>query len=195
MQSRSAFRPTQRSGSHSQAAVIPSTGNRRILTLHEVDTILISNSRLLGTTYYTLDIYTSPSTSPSTSNAVHWRPSEDGEECTRQPQYQIERTTADFKRLRVALNNAAHLAHKFSYCDFCKEMILYLDTEDKRLESSMYRLLVGQDKVARSQEEFINDVLAMLAYPFTACGAPLCSGQVQSHQVLYQFLLPRARDS
>ncbi|EGZ24446.1 hypothetical protein PHYSODRAFT_260291 [Phytophthora sojae] len=169
-----------------------STTQRRQLTLDEIEQVLVSGatSRRQGTTHYVLEVYTS-GPSPRDFDAACSKFYGDG----RTPAYHVEKSLADFDSLRRALYSASHLAHTYASCEFCKEMILYIDSGDKRFGSSVFRVLVGRDKIKRSLQEFMDDVLDMLKHFSSIEGTPWCSGQVQSHQVMRQFLLPRAPDS
>ncbi|KAE8982272.1 hypothetical protein PR003_g24768 [Phytophthora rubi] len=165
---------------------------RRQLTLDEIDRVLVSDatSRRQGTTHYVLEVYT-PSASPRDFDAACSKLYDDG----RTPAYCVEKSFPDFDNLRRALYTASHLAHTYASCEFCKEMILYIDSGDKRFGSGVFRVLVGRDKIKRSLQQFMDDVLDMLEHFASTEGTPWCSGQVQSHQVMRQFLLPRAPDS
>ncbi|KAF1790057.1 hypothetical protein GQ600_23126 [Phytophthora cactorum] len=61
--------------------------------------------------------------------------------------------------------------------------------------SSVLRLLVGRDKIIRSLQQFVDDVVDILIHFACIEGTPWCSGQVQSHQVVRSFLLPLAPDT
>ncbi|OWZ22869.1 hypothetical protein PHMEG_0002361 [Phytophthora megakarya] len=75
-------------------------------------------------------------------------------------------------------------------------MILYSDTMDKRFgSSSVFGVLINREKVIRSLQQFMDDILDMLVHFACIEGTPWCSSQVQSHQVVRQFLLPRAPDT
>ncbi|KAG7380338.1 hypothetical protein PHYPSEUDO_007310 [Phytophthora pseudosyringae] len=167
-----------------------STPQRRLLTLHEVETVLVSSatSRRQGTTCYTLEVYAGASSpSPSDFDSACSKLGEGA----RQPAYRVDKTLADFDNLRQALYNASHLAHTSVSCEFCKEMMLYLEMGDKKFGSSVLRLLVGREKIIRSLQQFVDNVLDTLIHFACVEGTPWCSGQVQSHQVVRQFLLPR----
>ncbi|KAG6619970.1 uncharacterized protein IUM83_05734 [Phytophthora cinnamomi] len=171
------------------------TAQRRQLTLHEIDRVLVSGAttRRQGTTHYILEVYTS-TPSPRYIDAARSKLYGDSEG-VRVPTYQVEKNLADFDNLRRALYTASYLAHTYASCEFCKEMILYIDRGDKRFGSSVFRVLGGRDKIKRSLQQFMDDVLAMLTHFASIESTPWCSGQGQSHQVMRQFLLSRAPDS
>ncbi|ETP05397.1 hypothetical protein F441_17995 [Phytophthora nicotianae CJ01A1] len=176
-----------------------STSQRRQLTLHEIESLVVSGatSRREGTkllTYYTLDVYTGILT-PSSKDIDAARTQLNDSEDTRPPAYRVEKTLVDFDNLRQALFNASHLAHTSVSCEFCKEMMLYIDTGDKKFGSSVLQRLVGREKIKRSLQQFVDGVVDILIHFACTEGTPWCSGQVQSHQVVRQFLLPRASDS
>ncbi|KAF4141229.1 hypothetical protein GN958_ATG09562 [Phytophthora infestans] len=170
-----------------------SASQRRQLTLHEVESLIVSTaaSRRQGTTYYTLEVYTGTSTPID----VHSKLS--GSEAARQPAYKVDKTQVDFLTFRQALYSASHLAHTSVSCEFCKEMMMYtgLDSGDTKFGSSVLRRLVGREKISRSLQQFVDGVVDILIHFACIEGTPWCSGQVQSHQVMRQFLLPRALDS
>ncbi|GMF19433.1 unnamed protein product [Phytophthora lilii] len=166
------------------------------LTLQEVDRVLVSNttSRRQGATYYTLEVFIRTSTDPPRSFDAGCLKLSDGEG-VQMPAYTIEKTIAEFDSLRQALYSASHLAHTYASCELCKEMILYMDNEDKIFSSSMFRLVMGREKVHQSLQQLVDDVLDMLLHFSSIETTPWCSGQGRSHQVVRQFLLPRAADS
>ncbi|KAL4160559.1 hypothetical protein PRNP1_001126 [Phytophthora ramorum] len=175
-----------------------STTQRRLLTLQEIDSVFVSKatSRLQGTTHYTLEVYTSRQiTNPRDSNATYPKLSDDEGYGDRQPAYRIKKSLAEFDGLRRALYSASHLAHTYASCEFCKEMILYIDAGDTRFRTSVLRLLVGRDKVIGSLQQFVDDILDMMIHFASIESTPWCSGQVQSHQAVRQFLLPCAPNS
>jgi hypothetical protein len=192
--------PAQGSGSCSLPHRLPSnaTQQHRPLTLHEVDRVLVSSaaSRRQGATSYTLEVYTASSSSAISPQDFSAKLSEDRDEAAQKaPACRVDKTLADFDALRRALYSASNLAHTSVACEFCKEVILYIDSGDRSFGGSVLRRLVGRDKVVRSLQEFLDDVLAILTHFASIEDTPWCSAQVQSHQVVRQFLLPRAPDS
>ncbi|GMF49180.1 unnamed protein product [Phytophthora fragariaefolia] len=174
------------------------TSQRRQLTLHEIDRVQVSGatSRRQGTTYYLLEVCTSrPNLPVRDSDAACSKLHEDNEDAPT-PAYIVEKSISEFDTLRRALYSASHLAHTYASCEFCKEMIFYIDTGDKRFGSNvLLRVLDGRDKIKRSLQQFMDDVLDMLMHFASIEDTPWCSGQVQSHQAMRQFLLPRASHS
>ncbi|RLN87404.1 hypothetical protein BBJ28_00001558 [Nothophytophthora sp. Chile5] len=170
----------------------PSTTQHRVLplVLHQIEAIAVSRSttRRQGSTWYTLDVYTRLETDMADSG-----PSE-GREENREPAYRLEKTLVDFDAFRDALYSVTHSAHTFSYCEFCKEMVAYTATKEKRPSGVVTRLLGSSDKVVRSLERFVNNVAALMASPVVVEGEPWCSGHVQSRQMLRRFLLPQPQE-
>ena len=161
---------------------------------HQVESVLVLSgpSRRQGTTYYTMKVFTAASTSKPIT--FHTTCSEiDAVRC--KPAYHVDRTLADFDNLRQALCNSSRLAHRSVSCEYCKEVIRFLDTGDKRFGSSALRILAGRDKRKRLLQEFMDVALGLLIHSACSEGTPWCSGQVQSHQLMRQFLLPRASDN
>ncbi|KAG3244331.1 hypothetical protein PI124_g10892 [Phytophthora idaei] len=200
-QAKRSTRSPSRGSSYAMPSIFPvevnttssaSTSQRRQLTLHEVESLVVfgAPSRRQGTTYYTLEVYTGTSSPIATACSKL-----SDREGARQPAYRVDKTLVDFDNLRRALYNASHLAHTSVSCEFCKEMMLYIDTSDKKFGSSVLRLLVGRDKIIRSLQQFVDDVVDILIHFACIEGTPWCSGQVQSHQVVRSFLLPLAPDT
>ncbi|KAL3672229.1 hypothetical protein V7S43_002891 [Phytophthora oleae] len=172
------------------------TSQRRLLTLYEIERVLVSRtaSRLQGAALFTLEVHTDTSAPrPSIFDADLLRDSLESQ----QPAftYQVDKTLVDFDNLRQALYSASHLAHTSVSCEFCKEMMLYLEPGDKTFGSSVLRLLVGREKIIRSLQQFVDNVIDILIHFACIEGTPWCSGQVQSHQIVRQFLRPRAPDN
>ncbi|CAI5740584.1 unnamed protein product [Peronospora farinosa] len=182
------------------AATTASNSSIRICPFkrHQVESVLVSSStpRRQSTTFFTIEVFTTASTIRSTRfHDTCSKFNHDSDKDTRKPAYQVDRTLADFKNLRRALCHSSRLAHRYVSCEYCKEIIRYLNMRDKQFGSSTLRILAGRDKLKRSLQEFMDVVLGILIHSECSEGTPWCSGQVQSHQLMRQFLLPRASDS
>ncbi|CAH0482158.1 unnamed protein product [Peronospora belbahrii] len=171
----------------------------RLLTRHQVESVLVSGGtpRRQGTAYYTLDVYTTtPTGTPNDFLAACSKINDDVDQATaRKPAYQVQKSLADFDKLRRALYNSSQLAHRSVSCEYCTEVIQYLGKGDKGFGSSTLRMLTGRDKIRRSLQEFVDVALDILIHFACSEGTPWCSAQVQSHQLMRQFLLPRASDA
>ncbi|KAK1932055.1 hypothetical protein P3T76_012555 [Phytophthora citrophthora] len=186
-------KPQNSAGTRLSATSNAFNARRRLLTLQEVERVLVSRASSRAS-LFTLKVYTDTSAPrPSLFDGDLLRDSVGSQ--LPASTYQVDKTLVDFDNLRQALYNASHLAHTSVSCEFCKEMMLYLETGEKKFDSNVLRLLVGREKIIRSLQQFVDNVIDILIHFACIEGTPWCSGQVQSHQIVQQFLRPRAPDS